>query len=69
MKDEFAFVEAYKSPIPKRTKLLAKRPFLQAKRAIGPFLKTTLNWTGSVFPLLKNVSCDFFGGGGEENVS
>ena len=27
LKDEFAFFEAYKSPIPKRRKLLAKRPF------------------------------------------
>ena len=28
LKDKFAFFEAYKSPIPKRRKLLAKRPFL-----------------------------------------
>ena len=28
LKDKFAFVEASKSPIPKRRKLLAKRPFL-----------------------------------------
>ena len=28
LKDKFAFFEAYKSPIPKRKKLLAKRPFL-----------------------------------------
>ena len=28
LKDKFAFFEASKSPIPKRTKLLAKRPFL-----------------------------------------
>ena len=28
LKDKFVFFEAYKSPIPKRRKLLAKRPFL-----------------------------------------
>ena len=28
LKDKFAFFEAYKSPIPKRGKLLARRPFL-----------------------------------------
>ena len=28
LKDNFAFFEAYKNPIPKRRKLLAKRPFL-----------------------------------------
>ena len=28
LKDKFAFFEAYKSPIPERRKLLAKRPFL-----------------------------------------
>ena len=28
LKDNFPFFEAYKSPIPKRRKLLAKRPFL-----------------------------------------
>ena len=28
LKDKFAFCEAYKSPTPKRRKLLAKRPFL-----------------------------------------
>ena len=28
LKDKFAFFEAYKSPIPKRRKLLAKHPFL-----------------------------------------
>ena len=28
LKDRFAFFEAYKNPIPKRRKLLAKRPFL-----------------------------------------
>ena len=28
LKDKFASFEAYKSPIPKRRKLLAKRPFL-----------------------------------------
>ena len=39
----------YKSPKPKRRKLLAKRPFLYSKRAL---LKTHLNWTGSVFSLL-----------------
>ena len=34
LKDKFAFFEASKSPTPKRRKLLAKRPFLQAKRAL-----------------------------------
>ena len=34
MKDKFAFFKAYKNPIPKRRKLVAKRPFLQAKRAL-----------------------------------
>ena len=34
MKDKFAFFWAYKSPIPKRRKLLAKRPFFKAKRAL-----------------------------------
>ena len=28
LRDRFAFFEAYKSPTPKRRKLLAKRPFL-----------------------------------------
>ena len=28
LKDKFAFFEAYKRPIPKRRKPLAKRPFL-----------------------------------------
>ena len=28
LKDKFAFSEAYKNPIPKRRKLLSKRPFL-----------------------------------------
>ena len=39
LKDKFAFFEAYESPTPKRRKLLAKRPFLQAKRALfkNPF--------------------------------
>ena len=39
LNDEFAFFEAYKSPIPRRRKLLIKRPFLQAKRALfkNPF--------------------------------
>ena len=34
LKDKFAFFEAYKNPIPKRRKLLAKRPLLQAKMAL-----------------------------------
>ena len=34
MKEKFAFFEASKNPRPKRRKLLAKRPFLQAKRAL-----------------------------------
>ena len=34
LKDEFAFFEASKNPLPYRRKLLAKRPFLQAKRAL-----------------------------------
>ena len=34
LKDKFASFEAYKNPIPKRRELLAKRPFLQAKRAL-----------------------------------
>ena len=46
LKDKFAFFEASKNPIPKRRKLLAKRPFLKQK---GPCLKSPLNWTGSVF--------------------
>ena len=50
LKDKFAFFEAYKNPIPKRRKLLAKKNFNKQK---GPCLKTPLNWTGSVFPLLK----------------
>ena len=33
LKDKFAFFEASKNPIPKRRKLLAKRTFLQAKKA------------------------------------
>ena len=28
LKDQFGFLEAYKSPTPKRRRLLAKRPFL-----------------------------------------
>ena len=50
MKDKFAFFETYKSPTPKRRKLLAKRPFLYKQKR--PCFKTPLNWTGSVFPLL-----------------
>ena len=34
LKDKFAFFEASKNPTPKRRKLLAKRPFLRAKRAL-----------------------------------
>ena len=34
LKDKFTFFEAYKSPIPKMRKLLAKRPILQAQRAL-----------------------------------
>ena len=34
LKDKFALLEASKNPIPKRRKLLAKRPFLQAKTAL-----------------------------------
>ena len=34
LKDKFASFEAYKNTIPKRRKLLAKRLFLQAKRAL-----------------------------------
>ena len=34
MKDKFAFFEAYQNPTPKRRRLLAKRPFLLAKRAL-----------------------------------
>ena len=34
LKDKFAFFEAYKNPISQRRKMLAKRPFLQAKK--GP---------------------------------
>ena len=34
LKDKFAFFQAYKNPIPKRRKLLAKRPFLEAKRVL-----------------------------------
>ena len=49
LKDKFAFFEAYKSPIPKRSKLLENAHFYKQK---GPCLKTPLNWTGSVFPLL-----------------
>ena len=39
MKDKFAFFEGYKNPVPKRRQLLAKRPFLYAKRALfkNPF--------------------------------
>ena len=49
LKDKVAFFEASKNPIPKRRKLLAKRPFYKQK---GPCLKRPLNWTGSVFPVL-----------------
>ena len=31
LKDKFAFFKAYKNPIPKRRKLLAKRPFYKQK--------------------------------------
>ena len=51
LKDKFAFFEASKKPIPKRRNLLAKNPFLKAKKA---YSKRLLNWTGSVFPLLIN---------------
>ena len=34
LKDKFAFFEAYESPIPEMRKLLAKCPFLQAKRVL-----------------------------------
>ena len=39
LKDIFASFEAYQNPIPKRRELLAKRPFLKAKRALleAPF--------------------------------
>ena len=48
---DFFCLEASKNPIPKRRKLLTKRPFLISKK--GPVKKKrTLNWTGSVFPLL-----------------
>ena len=50
LKDKFAFFEAYKSPTPKRRKLLAKRPFSYKQK--GPCLKTPLNWTGSILSLL-----------------
>ena len=32
LKDKFALIEAYKSPISKRRKLLAKRPFFISKK-------------------------------------
>ena len=52
---QFAFFEAYKDPIPKRRKLLAKTPISQAN----------LNWTWSVFPLLKlfpvSIACGLEG--------
>ena len=51
LKDKFAIFEASKNPKnPKRRDLLAKRAFLQAKRAFC--LKRPVSWTGSVFPLL-----------------
>ena len=40
VKDKFVFFEASEDPIPKRRKLLTKRPFLYAK---GPCLKPPLN--------------------------
>ena len=52
MKNKFAFFEASQDPIPKRRNLLAKRPLYKQK---GPCLKRPLNWTGSVFPLLKSL--------------
>ena len=39
LKDNLAFFEAYKSPMPKRRKLLAKRPFISKK---GPVKKKNL---------------------------
>ena len=49
LKDKFAFFEAYKNPIPKRRRLLAKRPFLSAKRALlkSPF---KLDWVSFSTP-------------------
>ena len=54
-KDKFAIFEAifsYKNPMPETRKAACKTPFFTSKK--GPVLKRPLNWTGSLFPLLKD---------------
>ena len=61
MKDKVAFFEASKNPIPKRRNLLAKFPFLQAKRALfkTPFRLDRVSFSTPAFGVTLKFRCFF----------
>ena len=57
LKDKFAFFEAYKNPIPKRRKLLAKCPFFEGKRALfkTPFKLDRASFSAAEFAFFIEI--------------